>query len=952
MAIKIDIDTSSITQLRQELVSLNKELDSTADKDIAAGLVSEIDKVSEALKQTEVEFAKVRSADFDVATASMRELKAELLNTKNVLASLPEGTAEFAAAAQKAGAIADKMKDVNEQVAVFAAGSNFEVANNQLKGIGDSLLNLDFSKAQEQSASLVNTVSKFSLKGAIESVKQLGSTFINLGKALLSNPLFLLAAAIAGIIAVIVLVLAKLGVLKIAMDALGAAIAFVTDLLEQLTDWLGLTANAEIKTAEAAKVAGEETRAQAEKTAKSKENLYNLTKNLTEEEIRLIEKKTGIEIDSTQSLFDIKQDKLQSDLATYKAEEDALLALEASVEGVTEEQKKRLIELKDLRISTNADIIANEQAKQVAIIKLNQSIDDQLRDFSVKGITDEKKRSKAIIDIRTQEGIEKANIALKEAQLLGDTELVKKIEQLKVAIAQDGFKARDAVDAAAAKAESDRAIQGASDAKARSDKALADKQKAAADGLKILQDANQLELESFIIAEDNKLQTTKDRFAKIKEQAEEEKQYLIENAAALNLVTKQGDDTRLQLQLSAIDQRVAKEGEGVKQVQDKITADTLAAVNARNAAVNAANQTVADTTLSRAEFELASFRGSTEERIKLINQVKDAQLQAIEAEKVAKLAAIQAEIDALSKVPEGGETGEQNAARLAKITQFEAEKAAIEEASRQARLTAETAAAETVATTQAQQREASIAAISEYAAAAQEVIGQLSSIANSVFEQQNTQREERNERELASLEETSAAELSKYEEGTQEYAKAAYQQEVAYVNLKNKQIEADNKAAEEQFNINKSLQIGSAIVAGLQSVLAITSVPDFTFGVVSAIRIAAQAILTASTIAKIKATKFKGTGSVALPKPPAPTAASVSAGAGGATTGGDGGTGGGAAATPAVNLFGQGNNQNTVNASPNVVTGQPNITVTAVVSETEVTATQNRVARMQRSAEL
>jgi hypothetical protein len=49
-------------------------------------------------------------------------------------------------------------------------------------------------------------------------------------------------------------------------------------------------------------------------------------------------------------------------------------------------------------------------------------------------------------------------------------------------------------------------------------------------------------------------------------------------------------------------------------------------------------------------------------------------------------------------------------------------------------------------------------------------------------------------------------------------------------------------------------------------------------------------------------------------------------------------------------MFGSGGNANTLNAS-----GQPNgqnITVTAVVSETEITSTQNNVSKIKESASL
>ena len=72
--------------------------------------------------------------------------------------------------------------------------------------------------------------------------------------------------------------------------------------------------------------------------------------------------------------------------------------------------------------------------------------------------------------------------------------------------------------------------------------------------------------------------------------------------------------------------------------------------------------------------------------------------------------------------------------------------------------------------------------------------------------------------------------------------------------------------------------------------------------------------------------------------------------------GGGGLSGGGSAtataqATPAVNLFGKGNQLNQVGAPTSVETNQ-NITVQAVVSETDVTTTQTKIDKIKKNAEL
>jgi len=73
--------------------------------------------------------------------------------------------------------------------------------------------------------------------------------------------------------------------------------------------------------------------------------------------------------------------------------------------------------------------------------------------------------------------------------------------------------------------------------------------------------------------------------------------------------------------------------------------------------------------------------------------------------------------------------------------------------------------------------------------------------------------------------------------------------------------EEAERNAKKQFQINKSLQIGAAVVNGLQSILAITSVPDFTLGIATATRIAAQIALNGATIAKIAAQQYKSSNS-------------------------------------------------------------------------------------------
>lgn len=84
--------------------------------------------------------------------------------------------------------------------------------------------------------------------------------------------------------------------------------------------------------------------------------------------------------------------------------------------------------------------------------------------------------------------------------------------------------------------------------------------------------------------------------------------------------------------------------------------------------------------------------------------------------------------------------------------------------------------------------------------------------------------------------------------------------------------EEEKRIAREQFQTEKMFNISMAVINGLQSILAITTVPDFTLGVANGIRIAAQVALNAATIAGIAAQEFEGGGSTTGGPPPTPSA--------------------------------------------------------------------------------
>jgi len=151
--------------------------------------------------------------------------------------------------------------------------------------------------------------------------------------------------------------------------------------------------------------------------------------------------------------------------------------------------------------------------------------------------------------------------------------------------------------------------------------------------------------------------------------------------------------------------------------------------------------------------------------------------------------------------------------------------------------------------------------------------------------------------------------------------------------------ESKEKRAKRQFQVAKALQLSMAIMDGFKAVTTSLSMSPVAIGPVpnpAGIASLAFAVTTSlANIAKIASTQYgsKSTGG---------GAGSSSAPMGGGATPSTGGT-------PSFSLFGQGNDMNTTSAPKDQETS---LTVKAVVVESDVTSTQNKVKKMQENATL
>ena len=839
-------------------------------------------------------------------------IKAELRELKGAIADAtdPEQIAQLS---QRAGELKDKLSDANEAVNNFATGSKFEQVSNSLSGIKDSLLSLDFAEAQQKAqvfASALGSVNPKEIAAGFKNftgvIKTMGGAFVKLGVQILANPIFLLVGVIVAIVAAIVIFLNKIGVLEKVLSVLMAPINALINGFKALTDWLGLTDNAAEENAEAVKAASESNIKAIEKEMEARKGLYDVTKDLSLEEISAIEDQLGVEIDRYATLEELQ---IEEERRKQQQRQDQIEAM-GELADMDEEQTKEYLKLKDEEAAAINKInqLAIQQANNRK--KLAQDINHQIEMLNIKQIKNETERSKAILKIQEAEAIAKLKRQRREASRLDDWETVANIDKLILLTQKDFEQQRTELTTASNKKrvednkQANAKIESAQDKHLKAmraqfkidlDKAVIDgKTKLEIDQMKIDQMVKESkELEKLNIKKTKIFATEMDRAtavsamnAQIKQaidQLEADKIAIADKDAVSRIKTlmlEEQDATKkleIQKQLIEEERKQAVAGKDlteqqIKEINAKAVEDTkaitnqlIAIENDKNAKILAAAKLVQETKMSQEQFNLDRFKGTAEQQITAQQSFLATELATLDLQQTAELSALD-----LS----------------------EAEKEAIREKYRQARIVAEETTKE------------KIIDIEEQANA---------KIFNMIDQGFETAKQAANA--IASVNAIGIGKkLKDVEKGSKE----------------------EEKLLKKQFEQQKAFNLAMAAINGAQAILAILSVPDFTLGIASGIRIAASVAATAASIAAITSTSFEGGGSAPNPD----TAGSSSAVNNSLQM-----------ATP--NLFGNNNNANNVGgANQNNDQSTPNFTVTAVVSETEMTSTQNRVNRIQRNAEL
>ena len=841
-------------------------------------------------------------------------IKAELRDLKGQIADAtdPESLRQLS---MRAGELKDQLKDANEAVNVFASGSKFEQVSNSIGGIKDSLLSLDFEEANQKAQVFAGALGKLnpadlakSFKGLTGTITTIGGAFVKLGVTILANPIFLLVAIITVIVVAIGVFLKKIGVLDAVFKAIMAPINAVIQGFKDLTDWMGLTDNAAEENAEAVKESSEKNIESIKQQSKAQQDLFNLTKDMSDEEIAMLEEKYGIQVDTSQSIFDLKQEEIDQLQGENQRQIDSLNLKKE----LTEDDKKRLAELNKTKFDLGQQEIANEANRINTIKNLNMSLDKQIEMLQAKQIKGESERANAMLDIQLKEALSKADQQMKEARQLGDTAAIAKAQQLRALIITDFERQRLEItnkgNAAVAKSNTSAAVKSVQETKSKEAKKLEDMRKAGANVIAQMEVNNASEEE--IQAEKLKqldaellyVQTHRKKLYKLavdqdaailrlendrkkivdKNLAEQEKE---DNAnaiaklerAVLNaeaegnavllaekaLLEEQSRQKMLSLEIGS-EEALLLADETAKKLKD-IDKQIVISDAEKNLKILQGIQLVAETKLSKETFDLDRFKGTADQQIAAQEAFLTTTLATLDTQRIAELAALNLSSE---------------------------EKAAIEEKFRQAKITAE---------------ETTAAKLVEIDQAARD---KLNENINAGFQLATTAASS-----IASLQEINTKKKLK---GVQQGSKE------------------EEKILKQQFEQQKRMNIAMAVINGAQAIASILAqYPKFDGGFAMAAALAGSVIATATSLATIASTSFEGGGTA----PEAPDTNSLT---GNSTEG---------MATPSASLFGSNNNLNNVGAPQDGQQGQ-SITVNAIVSETQVTDVQNRINRIQRNAEL
>ena len=342
------------------------------------------------LKTVQVEMAKTEKSGVDAANKTTESFVKTEVAAKSLKTQLKELKAQLAIAtdpkdverlAKAAGEIKNKLDDATKAAQIFASDSKFEQVGTALRGIAGNLLSLNFKQAADQSKLLVAASKQITFKEALGGVKDLGTTLLNIGKSLLSNPLFLLGSAIT-------LIISNFDKLKASGGAIGAFFTGISDLITTVTDGITKFSDAIGLTDSTASKLAENQKKNAEETKKFIDDVTEQIVKNNNAALIALGKLTEGEANLKQS-----RDKIQKQITAefIKQQEEILLLRKAFNETTERLTGENAISLANRQKKLYNDELKAKELSNNNIIKLQELYQSQLNLVNTNAYVKQKK---------------------------------------------------------------------------------------------------------------------------------------------------------------------------------------------------------------------------------------------------------------------------------------------------------------------------------------------------------------------------------------------------------------------------------------------------------------------------------------------------------------------------------------------------------------------------------
>ena len=478
---------SEITNLSRALRDAKlefKNLQKGTDEYVAAQ--KNIDEMTKALNSNKDALEDLNKTS-EKNIKSMQSMKREMRDAASALAGMTAGTPEYVAQAEKVGQLRDQINELNDSIR-NTSGAPVENLTSSFGMLSGQVSSLDFEGAalsvRQFSAGASSLDFKTLTSGAGDFAKSLGG----MAKAILSNPIFLIAGVVIAVGAAFVALKDKLKIAHDVFEALGEAMDWVTGVFTKMSDAIfGTTFAAEAaaeKQIAATKKTGEAINERYDREMKLASASGKSTTALETKKARDVRKNIDDQINAIMTLANTrgfvndeekkqieelgklrKASILDEEVSRAKAYQELVKSIQEAQKAQAEEAKKKAEERKK-----NNDAIAADNKKLLQQIKDEQiaAIKDEEARATAKAEEDRKRRDNDIKDSKASEDVKRQAFVASELQLQTDMTAIK-----------------DAADAKRKDAEDKRIAEIQANNKLIDDKALAELQ--AAGELKVLQ---------------------------------------------------------------------------------------------------------------------------------------------------------------------------------------------------------------------------------------------------------------------------------------------------------------------------------------------------------------------------------------------------------------------------------------------------------------------------------